>query len=454
MFDFPTYKAIVEEDIRRTLAVKRCQPVLFVGSGLSRRYVNLPDWHGLLSEISRFCPLITKDYAFYQQTMDSAISIGTMFSDLFHEWAWGAGRKDFPPELFQGAVPRDTFLKYVISEYINMKMADFDITNLPDYQQREIEAIKSIKPDSLITTNYDTLLENIFPEYNVVIGQQVIRTDDFLAGEIFKIHGSITDIHSLVLNDSDYLDFRRKKKYLVAKLLTLFTEHPLIFIGYSVDDPNVKEILSDIDEILAPVGALIPNIYFLQRDENAENLTDFAAERLISIDDRKSVRVKNIVASEFTWVFNALASDSPLEQVSPRLMRAFIARMHEMVRSDIPRRRFEINLKGIQDALTTTEGIPQLFGIAMHSGGTSAAIDFPFTTAMVADQLGVRLHIIYGLVKRIEAEKGINIRATDNIYYWDVKTGMKATSRSPHYSKEAIELFRKILAGEEYEVQC
>ena len=62
------------------------------------------------------------------------------------------------------------------------------------------------------------------------------------------MHGCVTDPVSLVFTQGNYDQFIRKKKYLSAKLLTYFSEHPLIFVGYGAGDPNIKAILSDIDE--------------------------------------------------------------------------------------------------------------------------------------------------------------------------------------------------------------
>jgi len=63
-----------------------------------------------------------------------------------------------------------------------------------------------------------------------------------MIGEIFKIHGCITDPAGIVLTDDDYEDWNNKKKYLSAKLLTYFLEHPVLIIGYSAQDPNVLSI--------------------------------------------------------------------------------------------------------------------------------------------------------------------------------------------------------------------
>ena len=55
---------------------------------------------------------------------------------------------------------------------------------------------------------------------------------------------------SIIINKQDYHNFIEKSAYLSAKLLTIFLENPIIFIGYSLNDANVRRILSSIAECL------------------------------------------------------------------------------------------------------------------------------------------------------------------------------------------------------------
>ncbi|WP_033070951.1 SIR2 family NAD-dependent protein deacylase, partial [Pectobacterium parmentieri] len=119
-------------------------------------------------------------------------------------------------------------------------------------------------PHSIITTNYDELLESIYPEFTPIIGQKILYANHGSIGEILKIHGCCSTPKSIIINRDDYGDFIKKKKYLSAKLLTFFAEHPLLFIGYSAEDENIKNILSDIDELISENGDVIPNIYILE----------------------------------------------------------------------------------------------------------------------------------------------------------------------------------------------
>lgn len=103
----------------------------------------------------------------------------------------------------------------------------------------------------IITTNYDEVLEDVFKEFSVLIGQDSLLVANSLnIFEIFKIHGCCSKPDSIVLTEKDYNDFDKKLKYLSAKLLTIFVEHPIIFIGYGMGDVNIRNIFCEIAECL------------------------------------------------------------------------------------------------------------------------------------------------------------------------------------------------------------
>ena len=97
-------------------------------------------------------------------------------------------------------------------------------------------------------------------------------------GEIYKIHGCAMKPNSLVLTSDDYNDYENRNPYLAAKLLTLFIENPVIFIGYSLDDPNIQSILKSIIKCLTKdkVEKLKDRLIFCQwTDEEIEpQITD------------------------------------------------------------------------------------------------------------------------------------------------------------------------------------
>ena len=75
-------------------------------------------------------------------------------------------------------------------------------------------------------------------------------------GEIYKIHGSVTDPRGRwCLPRGDYDEYWKKNPYLIAKILTLLVEHPVIFLGYSVSDPHIRQLLANLVSCLTPAAA-------------------------------------------------------------------------------------------------------------------------------------------------------------------------------------------------------
>ncbi len=60
VMDYKSYQQEVAADIEAILREYSCQPIVFIGSGLSRRYANAPNWEELLKKLAADCPVIDK----------------------------------------------------------------------------------------------------------------------------------------------------------------------------------------------------------------------------------------------------------------------------------------------------------------------------------------------------------------------------------------------------------
>ena len=444
------YASEVSADILECMKKMGCQPILFIGSGLSRRYFNGPSWDELLSRLAKACPLVTREYAYYKQTLGDASVIGQAFAKHYQEWAWTSGRGEFPDELFNPDTKPDAYIKYKITQLLT-EITPKSLSEIVDPSAiKEINALRAIKPHSLITTNYDQFLELIFDEYQPIIGQKVISSSAVAVGEIFKIHGCVSQYDSLVLTKDNYDYFLKRKKYLSAKMLTYFSEHPLFFIGYSATDPNIRAILSDIDEALPEVGGIIPNVYIIEWKKDDENT--FAKEKLIPIDDKKQVRIKAIETSSFCWVFEALTSQFPLG-IGPKLLRALLQRSYELVRSDVPKKQVEANFETLERAVQNSKEFASLFGIATISDPSVFSARYTMTLTDLARKVTGRKsatwHPAQKLIDKIMTDTGIDIKSYDNDYHQAIKYNNNVVHK---YSDDAVDLLTAVLKSDNYHI--
>ena len=106
---------------------------------------------------------------------------------------------------------------------------------------------------NIFTTNYDTLLEDSYTKEDC----QVIKKDadcayidDKKPVRIFKIHGDFTNQDFVVITSTDYADFFNHKSnpemWDVVKH-DFLTKH-ILFIGYSLTDDNIIDIIRNISD--------------------------------------------------------------------------------------------------------------------------------------------------------------------------------------------------------------
>lgn len=383
--DYETYSQSVKEDIANCLESMGCQPILFIGSGFSKRYFGGPNWEELLQFLASACPKVPFKLAYYKQDGKSPIDIGEIFAGYYKEWAWSEGQSKFPEELFAPDKSPQLYVKYYAAKYLDSMTPDsLESISNPDLAN-ELRLLRQIQPHSIITTNYDMFLERVFPDYLPIIGQQILKANNICMGEIFKIHGCTSDPSSIVLTKQDYDTFISKKKYLSAKLLTFFAEHPLLFLGYRAGDPNIKAILSDIDEILSPQGGLIPNIYILKWDPRIAPDAYPAFEEIVDFGQGNSIRIKSITANSFDWVYEAFGVNPSIKAVNVKLLRALVARTYELARCDIPRKTMDFNYEVLEKVVNSGGELARLYGVTFFSTPTSANIMYPYSITQISN---------------------------------------------------------------------
>jgi hypothetical protein len=110
------------------------------------------------------------------------------------------------------------------------------------------EALEVLRPSVIITTNWDRLIEDHFRDrgHRVAVitrDADVPLFDEHHHINILKVHGSISDLGSLVYRKSQYEHYWNDRPLLRSLLDVLLSTHHALFLGYGFGDPNLIELL-------------------------------------------------------------------------------------------------------------------------------------------------------------------------------------------------------------------
>lgn len=113
------------------------------------------------------------------------------------------------------------------------------------------DEILDLQPVHLITTNYDDLLEKAI--YRKGMFYDVIATDEEVSMSrsksfILKMHGDLGH-QNVVLKENDYLSYSHHFKLIETMVKSIIASNITLFIGYSLNDRNMKLILNWIKEL-------------------------------------------------------------------------------------------------------------------------------------------------------------------------------------------------------------
>ena len=128
----------------------------------------------------------------------------------------------------------------------------------------------------LATTNYDLLIEQAYSESRDALQtvRPLIESNDHVEDNLrepkdvllLKLHGCITRVTNpncpLILTTDQYIRHREGRARLFEVLKGWSYEHPIIFIGQSLQDPDLRAILLELSEL----GEFQPRYYFVAPD--------------------------------------------------------------------------------------------------------------------------------------------------------------------------------------------
>ncbi|MNJ29420.1 hypothetical protein D3C77_239870 [compost metagenome] len=188
----------------------RNHPILFVGTGVSLRYLSQSyTWDGLLRKIS--CDLRGTDEFYYDIKADCEVDgefrygrVATKLEEVFNKEI--ARDRDGPLKFVN-----DTFYENMkngvsvsrLKIYISHLLGE---VNIKEEYGSELAALKRASKNigSIITTNYDRFLEQFF-EFSPLIGNDILLSNPY--GSVYKIHGCVDHPTKIIISEADYEAF-------------------------------------------------------------------------------------------------------------------------------------------------------------------------------------------------------------------------------------------------------
>jgi hypothetical protein len=287
-------------------------PVLFIGTGISLRYLeNSFTWDGLLSYISK---KVKGTDEFYfdlksKHEKDGNYDFSKIAMDLEREFNAvlkndrNGDFRNINDEFYENMKNDINVSRFKL--YISQLLSGYVITGS---KKEEVSELKKVRKNigSVITTNYDCFIEDIF-DFKQLIGNEILLSNPY--GSVYKIHGCVRDPSKIIITEDDYKVFDERYELIRAQLLSLFIHNPIIFLGYNIGDNNIKGILKTIFTYVNPntpqAEKIRKNFLLVEYDEGSQNTE--VTDHDIDMSGFSTIRINKIKTDNFLEIYKNLA---------------------------------------------------------------------------------------------------------------------------------------------------
>ncbi len=315
-------------------------PVLLIGAGISKRYLkDYLGWEDLLRLVAERIGIDNNTYLAYlagATDSENYVDLPTVASEIKDQLIKRIKNGQLNPstlytekelELYNGKI--DPF-KIIVASLCKNENIKNDVELLEELDS--FKKLKSIIP-GIITTNYDRFLEkNIFTDFKVYSDvSDYYFTDSEGIGEIYKIHGTANMPNSIIITNNDYEMFDKKSKLVTSKILSMMCDYPLVILGYSLDDDNVKKMINDLMSSLdkTKIQEIEKNIIYV---EYLEGESDIKRKSGYFDYEGKRMSISTICTDNFKGIFDEVGTMTP--SMSPLAIRKARQMVRKIVLSE------------------------------------------------------------------------------------------------------------------------
>lgn len=113
------------------------------------------------------------------------------------------------------------------------------------------EYIKQLDSKIVITTNFDKITKIMCNEHGYTTAtyqetQKILTNIKSTENLIIKAHGTIEDVDSMVFTQKQYYEAKKNNPHFYEILKSLFMTNTVLFLGYSLNDPDINLILEAV----------------------------------------------------------------------------------------------------------------------------------------------------------------------------------------------------------------
>lgn len=297
-------------------------PVVFMGAGMSKRFLeNFPDWTSLLEEFwimlglnnfygeyNNIRDILRKEHTEYSEKEINHYSNIIMGTSLEEKYNRSFNKEEVTLENF---TPRDAF-RSGISPFKKAISERFRKYSLRPEMEHEFIAFKKmlLKTQIILTTNYDSFIEDSYNsesrhKITTYIGQKGFFNSSYDFAELYKLHGCISSPNEIVIAERDYDNFEQNSVLISAKIISMMMNSPIIFLGYSLTDINVRKIIKDFTRSLnqEEIQILENRLVLVERLEGENEFI----EEVIS-DSDLGCKLKVIKTNNFERLFTEIST--------------------------------------------------------------------------------------------------------------------------------------------------
>lgn len=187
-----------------------------------------------------------------------------------------------------------------------------------------------------------------------------------------------------------------KNPYLAAKLLTIFMEHPIIFLGYNIGDSNIHSILSSIIKILdrKTIEKLKDRLIFCERDESITETTINDGNYLIN---ELNLPIKRVRYKTLEDVYKVLANNN--RKLPIKILRHMKHMVYDFVKNTKSKSKVYL-ADDTNISLLDLEKVQFVYGFGIKENLSSLGIKGVSSRDLLLDVINEDLQIDHGAMCR------------------------------------------------------